>query len=253
VANRAVAANTASALISHLPASTLVAIDMHDVGASVAKAVDQMRTCAPTDGSEVFDQVDSAVKALGGWDSITGWMGEAAIAFQRDGSKASGGVVIAPKDEAAADTFATEIHNLIALAGDRISATDETYAGRTLTVITSPDAPASAPKIAFVFTPDLVVVGVESWVKDVLDTTAASSLASDARFQGALAQVPAQNAGLIYANVSALRDWSESTMPSTAAAKYEAWAPYFAPFDAFIGAATVGSDLDHVDSALTVK
>ncbi len=244
--------NVRSTLPSHLPASTLLMLDRHDAGASIVQAVDKARSCAGPN-AEVFDRIDSAIQGMGGWSGLTGWIGETALVVARDGDEPTGGVAVVPVDAAKADAFKTQLKNLLVLAGSSITSTEETYAGTTLTVISSPKEGAAAPKVAFAFTDDVVAFGLESWVKQVLDTKPEASLASDARFKTALDQARAENTSLAYANVTGLREWAESAMPASAAAKYERWAPWLRPFDAFAATASVGNDLDRFDTALTVR
>ena len=95
----------------------------------------------------MIDQLDSGVAKLGGWDKLTGWIGETAFVLDRDGGDPTGGLLIVPKDRAAADLVALQLKNLVGQAGPNVTVTDETYAGATLTIISSPpelSSPATA-------------------------------------------------------------------------------------------------------------
>ena len=129
--------NVRSTLPSHLPASTLLMLDRHDAGASIVQAVDKARSCAGPN-AEVFDRIDSAIQGMGGWSGLTGWIGETALVVARDGDEPTGGVAVVPVDAAKADAFKTQLKNLLVLAGSSVTSTEETYAGTTLTVISSP-------------------------------------------------------------------------------------------------------------------
>jgi hypothetical protein len=246
--------NAQSALLAHLPASTLVVVDQHDVGAAIKRSVDQFKKCAPEGSTSVMDQIDSAVEAMGGWDSLTGWIGETALVLDQDGRQPTGGVLIVPKDRAAADKLASQAKNLVGQAG--VTVREETYAGATLTVVSSP-TPSGAlgtMKLAFVVTDQIVAVGLESWVKKVLDTQAGNSLATDARFTSALARVSAEHTTLVYANVAGLYDWVEGTLGPDALAEYEGEVgPYLEPLETFIMTSAVGNEIDHTDLAISVK
>jgi hypothetical protein len=242
-------ANASSALLAHLPSSTLFVADAHDVGKAVSSVVDRLNACpAAADGVK---KVESIIDGLGGWPGVTGWMGEAAIAVDRNGSDPTGGLLIVPTDTDKADALMLQLKNWTALAGGAIKATDETNGGDTLTVLSGKylDTP-----VAWTVTDKFVAIGVESWVKDVIDTTPANSLASDPTFTNALGHVAAEHTTLAYANVDALRQWAEPAMTAKEKTRYETDVkPYLSAFGSFIVTQSISGDLDRTTSALIVK
>ncbi|MGZ6260017.1 MAG: DUF3352 domain-containing protein [Candidatus Limnocylindrales bacterium] len=96
-------------------------------------------------------------------------------------------------------------------------------------------------QLSYAFGPDVFVLGVgDGFVKQVLDVTPATSLASQARFSDAVkaAGGPASN-GLAYADITALRSYLEGQLSGAEKAKYEADVkPYLIPFDRLVALAS---------------
>ncbi|HEU4672570.1 MAG TPA: DUF3352 domain-containing protein [Candidatus Limnocylindrales bacterium] len=255
----AASSNAASTLSSRIPASALAVIDQNDLGASLRKAIDTARTSAGSAGADTFAQLDQAVGLLGGWDGALGWVGETAFVVDHDGSTPTGGVLIAPKDQAAASRLASQVRGFIGLAGASagITSRDEQHAGTTVTIIGLPQAAGSPlPEVAFALTDGLAAIGPTAWVERVLDTDQASSLAADARFSAALGRVDANHVGLAYANLAGIRELVESAAPASAdeRALYDREVkPYLLPFDTVISTSTVAGDVDRVHSVVIVK
>lgn len=249
------ASNAHSALLDRIPASALLVIDRHDLGASIVAGLDVLRKSPATrDG---LTQIDQAVGLLGGWDALVGWVGETAIVVDREDSGIGGGVVIVPKDRAAADRVVAQVKNALALAGGAgITTSEEQYAGTTITTFSS-DAPGIPPgvRVSLAVGDQAVVVGVgDAFVKGVLDAKAGTTLGSSSRFASLLGQVDGQHVGLMYADIAGLRDLIEAQLPAEQRAQYEADVkPYLVGFDGFIATGTVSSDLDRMRAVITVK
>ncbi|HEY3523782.1 MAG TPA: DUF3352 domain-containing protein, partial [Candidatus Limnocylindrales bacterium] len=113
----AVSSNAASTLTAHIPATALAVVDQNDLGASLRKAIDTARTSAGRAGGDTFARLDQAVALLGGWGAALGWIGETAFVVDHDGANPTGGVLIAPKDQAGASRLVSQIRGFIALAG----------------------------------------------------------------------------------------------------------------------------------------
>jgi hypothetical protein len=114
------------------------------------------------------------------------------------------------------------------------------------------------PEIAWAVTPDVAVVGYGSdFVASVLDAGPGPSLADDARFQGLVNRVGAQNLSLGFVDVTAIRGLVEpliqQRMPADKWAEYQKeYRPYLEHFDALIGAVHRDGSVDKGSSALTV-
>jgi hypothetical protein len=246
-------ANAAPALLAHLPASTLALVDEPAFGAALQKSFAQVEQCAGPGQADAYRQLDAAVTKAGGWDALTGWIGETAVVLDRDGANPIGGLLIAPKDHAAAENVLSLIKSNARSAGLVIH--NSTYDGVTVSIATIGDGePASTFDVAFSLTNDVLAVGSASWVKRVLDAPSKGTLAGDGRFSDALGRVDAANTSLVYADLAGLQSWLKSALPASEADAYAKSAePYLEPFDMFIETSTVGTDLDSVDAAVTVR
>jgi hypothetical protein len=255
--------NRASNVLDNLPGSTIVAMDIHELGATAKDVVDMFRK-AP--GSEdAFKQVDQVVALVGGWDALINWIGDADIVVARDGTKVGGGLVVAPTDRAAADRLVSTLKGFLALGGSQagVSLSEEDYNGTKIAVVSmqgaaTPVPGATVPKIGIAVTDQVVVIGADlDFVKSVLDTKSGSSLADDARFKGLLDRVGTKNYSSVWFDVRAIREVVEQLgkqQDPTALSQYEKDVkPYILPFDAVIGSAVVDGGFDRANILLTVK
>jgi hypothetical protein len=124
--------------------------------------------------------------------------------------------------------------------------------------VPAPGDSGARVELAWTVSDNLVVVGIgTNFIKSVLDTDEAGSLAADARFKGLLDRVGgASNTGVMYADLSAMREMVEGLIQQDAdsLAEYEAEAkPFLAPFDAFIQAAVINGDRADTKAIITVK
>ena len=270
--------NRASTIAAHLPASTVAALEGHDVGKAIKDAV-KLYQAIPAYKAGVTSVLDALDKA-GGLDSYTSWLGDTAVAVTVDGTTVGGGIVVTLQDKAAADAAGAKfaaLKNLVALAGlPGAKVTSEAHGSATITTIdlgsvkdlqglaagmgsgfadTLPASVADARvALSYTVTDDLAVIGVggDGFVKAVLDTKAGSSLADQARYKTAIGLAGASNASQGYVDVAAIVKVIEAQLPADTLKAYEAdTKPYLAPFAAF-GFSTQGGDLQHVRFVVTV-
>ena len=111
------------------------------------------------------------------------------------------------------------IGNLVALSGvaTGLKAHGETYQGHSITVVSVPAGAHNGPlQLAIGAKDNLIVVGyTDAFVKEVLDTTPASSLASQADYSTAIGGSGSANEASIYVNVPALEDQIGSAILSS--------------------------------------
>jgi hypothetical protein len=249
--------NSKTTLADLLPPSTVFLAEGHDVGEALARTRDRLAS-DPTlkDGVK---QVEDALGILGGFEAVTGWMGEAGVAITLDGDKVAGGLLVTPTEAAAADRLFTQINGFIALGGAQlgVEVSEEDYKGTTIHVLdlgglasmggealgTSIPADAS---IAYAVTDEVVVIGYGTdFVKAVIDAKDGASLADQQRFADALAQAGPEHASLVWLDVAAVRGAVESMVPADMKTDYEKeLKPYLVGFDALIGTTTPGADID---------
>jgi Protein of unknown function (DUF3352) len=246
--------NRVSDILPHLPASTIVVVEGHDLGATLKKVLDAYRQTPGLD--EPMKQLDTALGLVGGFDGTFGWMRDGAVVITRNGSSVDGGLVVTPSDPAAAQRLFTGLRSLVVLGGVQagFKVSDETYNGATITTIDfgdfrdlmnsagaggaiAPTLPEGRAKLVYTSTDKLVVVGLDdTFVKAVLDTQAGASLATDGRFKAATDRAGTSNRGLAYVDVAAVRELFESLAPdSSMRATYERdYKPYLVPLNAFV-------------------
>jgi len=111
--------------------------------------------------------------------------------------------------------------------------------------------------LAWAVTDNLVVIGSgPEFVKHVLDTTDATSLASNDRYKALMDRVGA-GTGSLFVDIAGVRDLAEGVMGDLDAASLKQYQtdvkPYLAPFDALVASSSVGGDLTSSKVIITVK
>ena len=260
--------NGPSDVLGHVPAKTFLYAEVHDVGPALTAILAKFR--ALDEAKAAFAQVDQALSLLGGGDSVYGWWGDTGLAVTTlpDGT-IGGGLVIHPRDAAVASRFFTTLDGFIALGGSSAGVTSRTedHNGTKITILDLSAVPGMKngslppgykPEFAWASNADIAVMGYGSaFVKAVLDAGPGSSLADDARFKALLGRVGAENMGMSFLDVAAIRRLVEPLAQATAPA--DQWTryttdvqPYLAPIDAVIGAVRKDGSVDRGSAAFTV-
>ena len=267
--------NRTSAIVEHIPASAMVASISNDYGKTLKQAFDLYK--AEPSLKPMLDQLEAALGLVGGADGALGWAGDSAVVINVADGTPEAGLLVAPTDKATADRLFTTLRSLIALGGAQqgITIRDETYNGTTITIVDAGAlsrllgptgaAPGSFPmptgnlEIAYAVTDKVVVIGSGSaFVKHVLDTTNATSLASSDRYRK-LADRAGNGIGTTYVDITAIRELIEKaaadgTADATALAKYQTDVkPFLTPFDALVASGSVNGDLTRSVIFITVK
>jgi hypothetical protein len=234
------AKNTASAIAAHLPASTVAAIEVRDLGAGLVAALDGLKTTLACDPSmaDAIDQLEQALAAVGGAEAVIGWADDTAIAATVDGTAFGGGLAATVSDEAAATGALDQVKALLALAGTGagITSREEAYGDGTLLVITvPPDAMGSpVPEIAATVQGGVFVLGTIDFVKAVVDTDAAGSLAKDPVYERAIALAGGDGMSDAFVDIAGILVGVEAMLPPEAKSQYETEIkPFLEPFEAF--------------------
>jgi len=258
------AANRKGTLAGHLPASTLVYGEVHDVGPAIKAIIDRFRALPEAAGA--FRQFDQALAIAGGFDASIGWIGDVAFAVAKDTNGViGGGVVVQPREAAAAERLVTMLRGLLQFSGGSSGMTfrDEDHNGTKITVIDGgASAAANLPpgykaEFAFAVRDDLVVVGYGlNFVKDVLDAKAGSSLADSPRFKGQISKLGEENIAASFVDVDGIRLGLEPIAKQFA--KPDAWAtyereirPYLEHLDVLASVTRKDGSIDQVTQTLT--
>ncbi len=237
---------SASAIAVHLPASTVVAAEIRDFGPGLVAGDDMLKeqlACDPS-SAEMVDQLDQALAAIGGVDALIGWADDAAIAVEFAAGQPGGGLAATVSDEAAAGRAIDQVRALLALAGagSGITVREEAYGAGELLVIELPAdvelAADAIPPIAATAQGGVFVIGTLDFVKHVVDTTAAESLAQSPVYQRAIAAAGGDGVSDVFVDISGLRAAVESMLAADERARYETEIkPFLVPFEAFAAVA----------------
>jgi len=263
------ASNRAGALVGHVPASTLVYYDTHDVGPVLTALVAKFRALPET--KPFFDQMDQALALVGGFDAAVGWWGDTAFVMSKNGDGTlGGGLVIQPRDAAAAERLLGTLRTFLTIAGANsgLVARDEDHNGTKITVVdfsampgmkASDIPPGYKAEFAWASNKDVTVLGYgRDFVVSVLDAGPSSSLAADSRFKGLLGRVGAENISAGFVDVRAIRELLETLVkPQVPAADWTRYEtdikPYLDPLDAIVQATRKDGGTDRLSSVITVR
>jgi hypothetical protein len=213
----------------HIPASAVVAAISHDYG----KTLQQVLAIYKSEPSlaPMMDQLETGLGVLGGPDAALGWIGDTAIVVNDSSGTPEGGLIVLPTDKAVAERLFTTVRSFIAFGGAQqgITVREETYAGTTIVVVEIADIgaltgmgsagasptvplPLGSLGIAYAVTGDIVVIGSgPDFVKHVLDTTKASSIASNDRYKG-LVERAGKGTGSTFVDIAAVRALVEKAL-----------------------------------------
>jgi hypothetical protein len=262
----------ASTIVDHVPATAVVVAIANDYGTSLKKSLDVYSSDPSL--KQISDALGQALGLLGGTDAALGWIGDTAVVVNVADGTPEGGLIVQPTNAADAQRFFTSIKNLISLGGQQIGASvrEETYNGTTITIVdlgslgslagqaglpAGVTLPAGNVEIAYATTDDLVVIGSgPGFVKSVLDTTKATSLGGNDRYQS-LVKRAGSGSTSAFVDIAAIRVLLEGAMASAepaAVAEYDQNVkPYLTPFDAMIASGSVQGDLTQSTVIVTVK
>lgn len=254
-----------SDVAKHVPSTAIALAVTHDTGATLQQTLDIYKS--EPSFKEINDAIEQGLGALGGAKSAIGWIGDTGLVINPSGDAVEGGLVILPTDAEAASRFFTSVRNLAALGGaGLVTFRDEDHNGTTISVATIDAAGMGGEifatqvdkiEIAWAATDDIVVIGSGSdFVKHVLDTTDATSLASNDRYK-TLADRVGKGTGTTFVDIAAIRDLAEGfakDADASAFKEYEANVkPFLMPFDALVASGSVGGDLTRSTIVITVK
>lgn len=265
--------NRASTVIEHVPGSAIVAATTNDLGKTLKGAIDLYRSDLTL--KPMVEQLDQALGLVGGVDAALDWAGDSALVINNTDAGPEGGVIVTPTDKAAAEKLFTSLRAFVALAGDQAGITikDDTYNGVTITIVglgdlsklsgmTGAAVPMPLPtgnvEIAYAVTDDIVVIGSgPGFVKHVLDTTKATSLASNDRFTK-LSSRAGTGTSVTWVDLATIRELIEKAAAGNAdaagLAKYQKEIkPFLVPFDALFASGSVDGDLSRSVIYITVK
>ena len=272
-----------STVAERLPGDTIAAIEVRDVGARAQRVLDAV---AKTPG--LTDQLGPAAPIVdGALGSFVDWAGDGAVVLTRSGGTPSGGIVVTATEPDVAATRVAAIRALLAFAdgpNGRPVLTEEPYGdGKIVTVdfgdvrdavtkaITdgiaggTPAMPATdlamiremlpaSASVAYTVQRGVFVLGTDAaFVKDVVDTTPADSLATSADYGALVALVGPSNDGQAFVDASAAVDLARSADPSISTALGGDVSSFVDRIQSLGAAWTVADDVIRLRLALAVR
>jgi hypothetical protein len=229
-----------STLASRLPGDTMAVVEVHDAGTLVQKALDMMAK-DPGMASQLGPAAPLANGALG---SFVDWGGDGAIAVTRSGGTVHGGLVVSTLEQSVAETRVAAIRALLAFAdgpNGRPVVTEQPYGAGTIVTVSFGDvrdalvkaitdaagSGANAPSadqlaqlremlpadasVSYTVQGGLFVLGTDAaFVKDVVDTTSATSLEASPAYRAAIDLAGASNDGQAFVDAAAAVDLARS-------------------------------------------
>lgn len=252
--------NSASAVAEHLPASTVAAIQVRDLGAGLVAGLESLKTTLACDPAtaDVVDQLEQALAAVGGAETLIGWAEDTAVAVTADGATLGGGLAATVTDEAAAAATLSQLKALLALggAGMGVESREEAYGDGTLLVITVPsdvvafDTPA--PEIAITVQGGIFAAGTLDFVKAVVDTETSGSLAKDPVYERAIELAGGDGVSDVFVDITGLRLALEAMIPADERSQYETEIqPFLVPLEAFAAVAEAPGETTESRAVLT--
>jgi hypothetical protein len=228
--------DTPSAIAAHLPGTTLVAFESRQAGPALVALWSGIKAGIACDPAQkgTLDQVDTALAAIGGVESLFGWAGDTAIAVTRDGTTWAGGLAAIATDPAGAKRTLDQLKAALALVGGSsgITYTEQAYAAGTIGVVTLPST-SGIPALAATAQGDLFALGTLDFVKSILDTAAGGGLAAQAGYSHAIDLAGGAGVMDVYVNITGLREGLEVLIPAADKARYDSDVkPFLEPFDA---------------------
>lgn len=261
-----------------LPADTLGYVEVHGVGASVARALAAME--ADPDQAETLAQIEAAIAVLGGAENLTGWIAELGFAVLPTDDGVGGVLLFRGTDAAAAEARVAQIRNLLVLGsiGTDITVRDRDHGDVTITTVDLgnlsslleslgglPNAPAvpALPTdgedvhLAFELAvrDELVVIGFgEGVVERVLDAASSASLATTGTYGGAVKLAGATNDMQVYIALDSAMGLVTTLLPADERAMFEEeLEPYLEHVAGVAVASRTSSTGSHTRIVFTVK
>jgi hypothetical protein len=271
-----------SGLAGRLPGETIAALEVHDTGALVQRALD---AAAQTPG--MTDQLGPAGPIVdGALGSFVDWAGDGAVAVTRSGGELHGGIVVAAVEPSVAATRIAAIRALLAFVdgpNGRPVVSEQSYGDGSIVTVdfgdvrdalgkaltdaagggNAPSAedlakiremlPASAT-VVYTVQRGVFVLGTDAtFVKQVVDTTPADSLASDPDYRAAIDLAGVKNDGQAFIDAAAALDLATSADPAAASALGGDVASFAGRVQSLGAAYTAADDVIRLRLAIAVR
>lgn len=258
------AENAERRLADEVPADTLYYSEAGNIGVSLAAFIEVLKQTLST-MPEGDEQIGTAEGAIGAdLEDMVSWIDDGAIAVGYTDGVPYGGLVLVPNDVAAAERRLGQLATFAGLGAldptSGITVDEEVVDGVTVTTIRwedpNADPAAMVPiptsvAVEYALTDDRAIIGIgDLFVRRVLAVDEADSLASQARYADAIAQLGgADNAGVAWWDLAGTREAIESALgpmleAEGAGGSYEAEIrPWLLPLDRLVSVSRLDGDV----------
>ena len=265
--------NRSTTLAQAMPSNTVAYVEARNVGANIGWLIKTWIACTSSssglgvplpsgasgpgglgnigDASQMFEQVLGAKP-----EDYFDFIDDAGFGLTYAGDQVSGGVIATVNDQAIATSRVSQLVGLIKLAGglggsstgSQITTSETDHNGVKVTSITvAGSVPVGQPvTLQLALANNRLYLGMNDFVTTALDRSVSDSLATNAKYESAIAAAPADNAGIVFVDVAQARDAIVAHMTPDERATYEAdKKPFLDPFSSF-------SVVSHVDGSILV-
>lgn len=264
--------NAELGLVDEVPGDALYYVDGGNLGQSLAAAIEQFKAAGSADPA-IEEQISTAEAALGAEvEELVSWIGDGAFVAGWNGTEPYAGALLVPNDVAAAQRRLGQLASFAELAASDaasgITVSESEVGSVTVTTIRweNPGAVPMDPMmmlpsisgvvVEYAVTDDRAVIGFgDGFVQRTLELDAANSLAAQARYSDAVAQMGgATNSGVVWIDITGTREAAETGLASMlemSGGAYESEIrPWLMPFDRIVGVSRV--DGDHLVQRLII-
>lgn len=262
--------NADRGLADQIPGDALYYAEGGNIGASLSAVIGPM-TDALAETPEGAEQVDMIEAALGAdLEELVSWIDDGAVAIGWDGEQPYGGALLVPNDRDAAERRLDQLVTFASLASldpsSGVTVDEREVAGTTVTTIRWAGADMelftepTALSIEIAVTDDRALIGIgDRFVERILSPDG-SSLADEARYTDAVADLgAASNAGVAWVDLAGVRAAIEEAagpmideMDGDGAYQRDVL-PWLEPLDRLVQVTVVSGDLVVQRSALLVE
>lgn len=219
-------ANRNTDLAAMAPANSLAYAEFRDVGQSLGFAIE--RLLEPLASAEDGMVAPNMFNELLGTppEDFLDFVGDVSVSVAYENETVEAGLVATVDDEVIArqrlERVLTAIRSVAAFVGG-LTVEEETHGDSTITVISvgAMLGDAAGESVSLTVSGGHLLIGVDDFVVNALDRESGQSLATRPEYQAALAAGGASNAGVMYADIAALRELAEGYMPVAERAPYD--------------------------------
>jgi len=256
-----------------MPGDTTVYFEARNAGANLGWLIKNLLACSASQ-SGASGPMPSGLDILSGSNSdqlfeqflgakpedYFNFLEDVGVGLSYTNDKVSGGIVATVDDQAVASQRVDKILALLQMVGQfggaesgtQITTQSADHNGVkvttvTITSATSPDASAQPVTLQIATANNLLYLGLNDFVTTALDQQASNSLASNARYQKAIAGGPADNSGIFYVDVPSALAAYEDELPADQKQDFETnKKPFLDPLGSF-------SFVSHIDGGMVVS